>query len=315
MATWDGCTVLYYAEEQIVRPSSHTTDVVDGTLQVRCDQAFNIQDPRQQDIDEPDGRDKREGGGRVLASDGIGKGWVLLLGGCALCPVGRLAWPLALEGTRLQRAAFCAPNPTNDIIHQSPVHTSMVHCPPHTSTSSSTCRPFVSCILLPRHQHCQLPLHFPLPHLDQQRATNRVGDFDLPRHDSAAGLSRSGWSTATATAWIVGCDTHDPRDHRGQNSRKTPVACRPDHHDPLDAAAPPLSSQLRHRPGMRPRPRPRPPTCPHLSLAFTLPARPHACTLQWTSHQAPQMARPTPQPAPRPSSPRSPANPLPAQQP
>lgn len=217
----------------------------------------------------------------------------------------------------MQRAAFCAPNPTNDIIHQSPVHTSMVHL----STTHVHVLVHLSSVRLlhppPTPPALPTPTPFSLPHLDQQRATNRVGDFDLPRHDSAAGLSRSGWSTATATAWIVGCDTHDPRDHRGQNSRKTPVACRPDHHDPLDAAAPPLSSQLRHRPGMRPRPRPRPrpPTCPHSSLAFTLPARPHACTLQWTSHQAPQMARPTPQPAPRPSSPRSPANPLPAQQP
>lgn len=240
----------------------------------------------------------------------------------------RLAWPLAIEGTHLQRACsvLCTKpdRPTTSSINHpstrphvhgrpSTVHTS------HTSTSSSICRPFVSCTLLPRHQHCQLPLHF--LSLVSISSEQQIRWPTLIFQDTTRRL-------VSPRSWVVhgdgldrglSCDTRPPRPSRPELSQNPPVACRPDHHDPLDAAAPPLSSQLRHRPGMRraiahalgPQRAPIPPSpspCP----------RPHArtpCTLQWTSHQAPQMARPTPQPTPRPSSPRSPANPLPAQQP
>lgn len=145
----DGRRVLYYAEEQIVRPSSHTTDVVDGTLQVRCDQAFNIQDPRQQDSP-TDGTTSEGGGGElkeVLASDGIGEGWVLLLGGVRLMPC-RLAWPLALEGTHLQRACsvLCTKPDrptTSSINHPSTRPRSTFHRPHTTHHTRPRPRPLV----------------------------------------------------------------------------------------------------------------------------------------------------------------------------
>lgn len=240
----------------------------------------------------------------------------------------RLAWPLALEGTRLQRACsvLCtkpARPTTSSINHPSTrprstfhrPHTPHVHVLVHLSSARLLHPPPTP----PGHQHCQLPLHF--LSLVSISSEQQIRWPTLIFQDTTRRL-------VSPRSWVVhgdgldrglSCDTRPPRPSRPELSQNPPVACRPDHHDPLDAAAPPLSSQLRHRPGMRralahalgPRRAPIPPSpspCP----------RPHArtpCTLQWTSHQAPQMARPTPQPTPRPSSPRSPANPLPAQQP